>query len=212
MFARSQYLRFNLQLFASDHDLNGRELTRHNGMSLFGNSSTKVYLGLGSNLGDRAGNLLLAVRCLFEAGFCVERLSAIYETEPVEIDTDKRFLNMAVECSVTNITPTQAMARLLRIEYLLGRGDKSVKKPRTVDLDILIFGNEVMETEFLTLPHPRLHERRFALEPLNDIAPKLIHPTLGRSVNDLFSSVFDDHGVEIWDPNQQTKRFDVNNG
>lgn len=181
-------------------------------MSLFGNSTVKVYLGLGSNLGDRAGNLLLSVRCLMEAGFCVERLSSIYETEPVDLDTDKRFLNMAVECTVTNISPTQAMARMLRIEYLLGRGDKTVKKPRTVDLDILFYGTDIMETEFLILPHPRLHLRRFVLEPLNDIAPKLVHPVIGRSIADLLSEVSDDHRIEIWEPNHVSPHTDAANG
>lgn len=115
---------------------------------------TVAYVGLGSNLGDRAGNLLMAVRGLMEASFIVHKLSAIYETEPVGIDTDKKFLNMVAEIHVTNVTPTQMMARLLRIEYLLGRTDKSIKRPRTIDLDILLFGDVRMQTEFLTLPHP----------------------------------------------------------
>ncbi|MBK6723522.1 MAG: 2-amino-4-hydroxy-6-hydroxymethyldihydropteridine diphosphokinase [Acidobacteria bacterium] len=101
-------------------------------------TATTAYIGLGSNLGDRAGNLLLAVRCMLEASFDVVRLSSIYETEPVGLDTDLMFLNMVAEVRVSNISHTQMMARLLRIEYLLGRGDKTIKKPRTVDLDILL--------------------------------------------------------------------------
>ena len=92
-----------------------------------------VYVGLGSNLGDRAGNLLLAVRGLMEASFVVNKLSGIYETEPVGIETDMKFLNMVAEIHGTNVSPSQMMARLLRIEYLLGRTDKSLKKPRTVE-------------------------------------------------------------------------------
>lgn len=163
--------------------------------------SATAYIGLGSNLGDRAGNLLLAIRCMIEAGFDVARLSSIYETEPVGLDTDLMFLNMVAEVRVSNITHTQMMARLLRIEYLLGRGDKSIKKPRTVDLDILFFGEIVMNSEFLTLPHPRLHLRRFVLVPLNEIAPTLFHPVLDREIAGILSAVEDTAEVKRWNPN-----------
>jgi 2-amino-4-hydroxy-6-hydroxymethyldihydropteridine diphosphokinase len=169
-------------------------------MSIFGNNRETVLIGLGSNLGDRAGNLLLSIRDMIEAGFCVERLSCIYETEPIGLDTDLKFLNMAAKCTVTNVTPTQAMARLLRIEYQLGRGDKSIKRPRTVDLDILFFGDETMETEFLTLPHPRLHERRFVLAPLAEIAPHVVHPTLLKEIADLAAHCEDASEVVRWQP------------
>ena len=161
---------------------------------------TIAYIGIGSNLGDRAGNLLLAVRSLIEASFIVHRLSGIYETEPVEIDTDKRFLNMVAEIRVTNVSPSQMMARLLRIEYLLGRTDKSLKKPRTVDLDILFFGDIQMESEFLTLPHPRLHLRRFVLKPLAKIAPNFVHPGLQMEIADLLAECRDHSEVKRWNP------------
>lgn len=162
---------------------------------------TVAYVGLGSNLGDRAGNLLMAVRGLMEASFIVHKLSAIYETEPVGLDTDKKFLNMVAEIHVTNVTPTQMMARLLRIEYLLGRTDKSIKRPRTIDLDILLFGDFQMHTEFLTLPHPRMHLRRFVLKPLAKIAPNVVHPVLRREIIELLESVHDDSEVKRWMPN-----------
>lgn len=162
---------------------------------------TIAYIGLGSNLGDRAGNLLLAVRSLIEASFIVHRLSAIYETEPVEIDTDKRFLNMVAEIRVTNVSPSQMMARLMRIEYLLGRTDKSLKMPRTVDLDILFFGDSQMESEFLTLPHPRLHLRRFVLKPLSKIAPHFVHPALQMEIADILAQCADQTEVKRWNPN-----------
>ena len=162
---------------------------------------TIAYIGLGSNLGDRAGNLLMAVRGLMEASFHVHKLSGIYETEPVGIDTDKKFLNMVVELHVTNVSPTQMMARLLRIEYLLGRTDKSQKKPRTVDLDILFFGDSKIESEFLTLPHPRLHLRRFVLKPLSKIAPNFVHPTLGREIADILADCEDTSDIRRWNPN-----------
>lgn len=165
------------------------------------NEFTTVYLGLGSNLGDRAGNLLLAVRALVEADFCVHKLSAIYETEPIDIESDVNFLNMVAELHVTNVKASQMMARLLRIEYLLGRGDKSFKKPRTVDLDILFFGENRLKTEFLTVPHPRLHLRKFVLVPLAEIASTFIHPILDKSISDILATVEDSSDVHRWDPN-----------
>ncbi|MFM9903358.1 MAG: 2-amino-4-hydroxy-6-hydroxymethyldihydropteridine diphosphokinase [Pyrinomonadaceae bacterium] len=162
---------------------------------------TIAYVGLGSNLGDRAGNLLLAVRSLVSASFVVNKLSAIYETEPIGIESDVNFLNMVAEICVRQVSATQMMARLLRIEYLLGRGDKSVKKPRTVDLDILFFGDQKMETEFLTLPHPRLHLRKFVLCPLNEIAPHFVHPVLNSEIGEILAKVEDTSEVKRWDPN-----------
>lgn len=162
---------------------------------------TITYVALGSNLGDRAGNLLLAVRSLMEASFVVHKLSPIYETEPLEIISDSKFLNMVAEIHVTNVSPTQMMARLLRIEYLLGRKDKSVKKPRTADLDILFFGDLQMDTEFLVLPHPRLHLRKFVLKPLSKIAPNFVHPVLQREINDLLAECEDNSRIKRWNPN-----------
>lgn len=166
------------------------------------NEIVKAYLSLGSNLGDRAGNLLLAVRGLLEASFIVHRLSAIYETEPLGIESDVNFLNMTAEVRVANILPTQMMARMLRIEYLLGRrrNDTGEKIPRTVDLDLLFYGSTQSATEFLTVPHPRLHLRKFVLVPLNEIAPHLIHPVLGKSIQELLAESTDSSAVKRWQP------------
>lgn len=161
---------------------------------------TIAYIGLGSNLGDRAGNLLLAVRALMEASFVVNKLSAIYETEPLEIESDTCFLNMVAEIHVTNVSPTQMLARLLRIEYLLGRREKILKRPRTADLDILFFGDMQIESEFLTLPHPRLHLRRFVLVPLAEIAPNFVHPSSQTEIADLLAACEDPSGVKRWNP------------
>ncbi len=165
------------------------------------NGITTAYIALGSNLGDRAGNLLLAVRSIVEASFIVNRLSPIYETEPVELESDTKFLNMVAEISVTNVTATQMMARLLRIEYLLGRTGKNLKKPRTVDLDMLFFGDTQMDTEFLILPHPRMHLRKFVLKPLSKIAPNFVHPVLGREILDILADLNDTSEVGRWNPN-----------
>lgn len=166
-----------------------------------GGDITRVYIGLGSNLGDRAGNLLLAVRALMEASFVVNKLSAIYETEPVGIDTDLKFLNMAMEIRVRQVSASQMMARLLRIEYMLGRGDKTTKKPRTVDLDILLFGDQIIDNEFLTIPHPRMHVRKFVLCPLAEIAADVVHPVLRRPVEAILNACADSSDVKRWDPN-----------
>lgn len=163
---------------------------------------TTAYIGLGSNLGDRAGNLLMAVRGLIEASFDVCKLSAIYETEPWQIDVDTWFLNMVAEVQVSQlISPSQMMARLLRIEYLLGRGSENRNTARTADLDILFFGDMRVDSELLTVPHPRLHLRKFVLCPLSEIAPHFVHPTLGQDMTALLSACRDRSQVARWNPN-----------
>lgn len=173
---------------------------------------TTAYVGIGSNLGDRAGNLLLAVRGLLEASFVVNRLSAVYETEPIDIESSLNFLNMAAEIRVASISASQMMARLLRIEYLLGRRDKSQKKPRTVDLDLLFFGTQQIDTPFLTLPHPRLHLRKFVLAPLAEIAPTFIHPILQKEIRDLLYETDDQSQVTRWNPGLSPELMSYSSG
>ncbi len=165
---------------------------------------TTAYIGIGSNLGDRAGNLILAVRGLMEASFEVTKLSAIYETDPVEIADGPRFLNMTAEIQVTSVSSSQMMARMLRIEYLLGRREKSLMRPRTIDLDLLFFGAQRLKSPFLTVPHPRLHLRRFVLTPLAEIAPYFRHPVLNKSVVEMLEQCDDLSAVTRWNPNTQT--------
>lgn len=159
---------------------------------------TLAYVGLGSNLGDRAGNLLLAVRGMMEAGFLVTRLSAIYETEPVDVIDQPRFLNMVAELRPSIFSPEQTLSRLLRVEYALGRRRETLRGPRTIDLDLLVYGDEQRATEFLQLPHPRLHLRRFVLTPLAELAPDLVHPILQRSIRQLLAQIPDESDVKHW--------------
>lgn len=159
-----------------------------------------AYIGLGSNIENRAGNLLLAVRGLMEASLHIHRLSAIYETEPFGVDNQNNFLNMVAEVRLSSISPEQVMARMLRIEYLLGRRDKFLQLPRTVDLDLLFYGNLQHHTEFLTLPHPRLHERKFVLIPMAEIAPNFPHPVLHKSIRELLTELKDETKVRRWNP------------
>jgi len=151
-----------------------------------------AYVGLGSNLGNRAGYLLLAVRGMLDAGLDVIRLSSIYETEPVEYENQPAFLNLVAELRGSTLpSPEQMMARLLRIEYALGRTRDIRMGPRTIDLDLLFFKDQRLETEFLTLPHPRVALRRFVLVPLNELVPGLIHPVLGKSISELLAQTKD---------------------
>ena len=136
-----------------------------------------------------------------EASFIVNKLSAIYETEPIDMESSVNFLNMVAEIHVRNVSPPQMMARLLRIEYLLGRRDKSMTMPRTADLDLLFYGDQQMATPFLTLPHPRLHLRKFVLCPLAEIAPNFIHPALQMEIAGILEKVEDATEVIRWNPN-----------
>ena len=164
-----------------------------------------AYVSLGSNLGDRAGYLLLAVRGLFAAGLDVIRLSSIYETQPVEYTNQPTFLNMVAELGGTTLPPPEQMlARMLRIEFALGRIRDVHMGPRTIDLDLLIYRDELRNTEFLRLPHPRMHLRRFVLEPLNELVPTLEHPVLKQTIGGLLESSEDLSAVTLWKPNHSS--------
>ena len=164
-------------------------------------ANTNAYISLGSNLGDRAGNLLLAIRGMLDAGLEVSQLSQIYETEPVETFAQPLFLNMVAELPVNALPDAEeVMARLLQVELSLGRTRHSVKGSRTIDLDLLLYGDQIVDTKLLTLPHPRFHLRRFVLVPLAELAPQLVHPTLNRTVADLLETLADVSGVKPWNP------------
>ncbi|MDQ3473575.1 MAG: 2-amino-4-hydroxy-6-hydroxymethyldihydropteridine diphosphokinase, partial [Acidobacteriota bacterium] len=116
----------------------------------------------------------------------------------VDVREQPEFLNMVAELRVGVFSPEQTLARLLRIEYVLGRRRDEWRGPRTIDLDLLLYGDERSGTEFLQLPHPRLHERRFVLTPLAELAPELLHPTLHQTISRLLAATQDHSEVRQW--------------
>jgi 2-amino-4-hydroxy-6-hydroxymethyldihydropteridine diphosphokinase len=163
----------------------------------------RAYVGMGSNLGDRAGHLLLALRGMTGAGLNVARLSSVYETEPDGVlEEQPPFLNMVAELSAPLPPPEGLLRLLLDIERALGRLRPRPLAPRTLDLDLLLYGAEVFETEALTLPHPRLHLRRFVLAPLAELAPDARHPTLDATFTRLLDATDQRPSVRLWRPEE----------
>ena len=146
-----------------------------------------VYLSLGSNVGDREAQLQDALAKLAAVGSVVAT-SSFYETEPVEFTQQPWFLNCAIALE-TNKTPEQLMAAILRIEEEMGRRRVQKKGPRSIDIDILLFGDTIINYPELTIPHPAMHQRRFVLEPLAEIAPELLHPVLKKTIGELLDSL-----------------------
>jgi 2-amino-4-hydroxy-6-hydroxymethyldihydropteridine diphosphokinase len=155
-----------------------------------------AYIGLGANLGDRAATLREAARRLGELG-TITAVSSFYETEPVGFREQPSFLN-AVIALETDLPPAALFDALLAIERDLWRVRSFRNAPRTLDLDILLQDDLVMDTPELTLPHPRMHERAFVLAPLAEIAPDVRHPVFGSSAAELLAALPDQSGVAVW--------------
>jgi 2-amino-4-hydroxy-6-hydroxymethyldihydropteridine diphosphokinase len=149
-----------------------------------------VYLSLGSNLGDRAAHIEQALARLAEEGVRIVKRSSFYETEPVEFLPQGWFLNIAVEAE-TELTPRQLLGVIRQIERELGRKRTVRAGPRTIDIDILLFGTSIVNATDLEIPHPRMTERRFVLVPMAEIAPTLRHPALRLTMSELLAATKD---------------------
>lgn len=154
-----------------------------------------AYIAMGSNLGDRAATLMSALKALAEVpGIEIRRISQFIETEPVGGSADQpKFINGAAEIR-TSLAADDLLKALQETERAHGRDRQTGQRfsPRTCDLDILLMGQTVLETESLTIPHPRMHLRRFVLEPLVQIAPEAVHPVLGRTIAELLAELGED--------------------
>ncbi len=144
-----------------------------------------VYVGIGSNLGERQGNCFCAIDLLEKKGIIIKNKSSIYETEPWGVKDQPPFLNMVIKVE-TDLQPSQLLEVLKTVEKEVGREESYKWGPRVIDLDILLFDDIVVQEDSLTIPHPLMHERDFVLRPLLEIAPDVIHPVLKMSIGQLF--------------------------
>ena len=164
----------------------------------------RVYLSLGSNVGDREGNLRAAIVALGDASVRVTRVSSFYETEPVDFLEQAWFLNCAVE-GKTEVSARELLRALRGIELRMGSKKLVAKGPRLIDMDILLYGQETIETPELQVPHPRMHLRRFVLVPLAEIAAGLRHPSWNGTAEDLLARVADRSEVRRINSGEKTE-------
>lgn len=161
-----------------------------------------AYLGLGSNLGDREANLRQAISLLAERGLRLIAESSVYETDPVDYLDQPKFLNQVVAVTAENHEPFALMKLCLETEARLGRVRTVPRGARVIDIDLLLFGDQIINGESeeveLILPHPRMHQRRFVLEPLAEIAPQIVHPAMKQTVYQILALLADDSDVRVY--------------
>lgn len=151
----------------------------------------KIYLGIGTNLGDRELNLRRAIDKINDHIGTVVHLSSVYETEPVGFSSGDMFLNLAAEVD-SIMEPDSMIDKIMQIETLLGRIRKAGRYgSRVIDIDILMYGQTIIKSDLVTVPHPRLHERKFVLVPLCELAPDFVHPLLKKSIRILLDECSD---------------------
>lgn len=159
----------------------------------------KAFIGLGSNLGDRVGNIRKAIELLGSfKDVKVLRRASLYETEPVGVEDQPWFINTVVEIE-TRLSPYELFKLCKQIEAQVGRRHKERFWPREIDLDLLLFGDVIANRDELKLPHPELHKRRFVLVPLCELGSPLLHPTLKRSMKELLAQLTDEKTVKRHD-------------
>jgi len=163
-------------------------------------SPVTVYLGLGSNLGDREANLVMALDLLSQR-LRIKKVSSVYQTDPLGNVEQPRFLNQVCEAE-TNLSPQELLMLAKGIERKLGRRLTRPNAPRPMDIDILLYGDKVIDTPELVVPHPRLVERAFVLIPLAEIAPGLKHPVTGVTVKKLREELKEKQGVFRWEDSE----------
>jgi 2-amino-4-hydroxy-6-hydroxymethyldihydropteridine diphosphokinase len=170
-------------------------------------SRIAAYVGLGSNVGDRLANLHDANERIRKLNLDITRVSSVYETEPLGYVGQPWFLNQVLEASIRNssseaqpvIQAERLLFDLLEIENAMGRERTFANAPRVIDLDLLLFGEAAIDERKITLPHPRMHERRFVLAPLCQIAPDLVHPVLKKTYRELLARIDDDYRVRLFE-------------
>ena len=149
-----------------------------------------VYIGIGSNLGEPYENCIRAVEAIRDHSLCeINVLSPFYRTQPVGIEGDNWFINAVLSINTT-LSPAELIEMLLDVEKKMGRTRTKVRwESRIIDLDILLIGSEIINDKNLTVPHPRMHTRRFVMAPMADIAPDFIHPVLGKSMAEILDEI-----------------------
>lgn len=161
-----------------------------------------AYLSLGSNLGDRARNIRKALELLPEAGVEIRRVSSFYRTEPVDFRPQAWFVNCVAEAA-TVLMPLQLLTAVKKVERSVGRRPGGPKGPRPIDIDILLYENIVVRSSALTIPHPRLSDRRFVLIPLRELAADARHPVTRHTVEEMLAETLDKSQVVKLRPNHQ---------